>query len=104
MSSFDALWSELEPLGRHPGTGGYRRYAYDSAELDCREWFTAAAQTRGLDLETDRNGNIWAWWVPSLPPWPRPIPPCWHACSYLPTTARQCYKKAAKCCRPFNRA
>ena len=65
MSSFDALWSELEPLGRHPGTGGYRRYAYDSAELDCREWFTAAAQTRGLDLETDRNGNIWAWWVPA---------------------------------------
>src|SRR5207247_6925240 len=30
--------------------------------LACREWFTAAAQARGLPVETDRNGNLWAWW------------------------------------------
>jgi len=29
-----------------------------------REWFTAAAQDRGLDVQADRNGNLWAWWIP----------------------------------------
>ena len=62
--TFDALWAELEPLGRYAATGGYRRFAYDSAELACREWFVAACEDRGLDVETDRNGNIWAWWIP----------------------------------------
>jgi N-carbamoyl-L-amino-acid hydrolase len=64
MNSFDALWSELAPIGRHAPTGGYRRYAFDPAELDCREWFVATAGARGLDVETDRNTNLWAWWVP----------------------------------------
>ena len=64
MDAFDGLWSELAPIGRHPGTGGYRRFAFDPAELACREWFVATAQARGLDVETDRNSNIWAWWVP----------------------------------------
>ncbi len=65
MTTFDALWAELEPIGRHAGTGGYRRYAFDAAELECREWFVSTAQHRGLDVETDRNGNLWAWWVPA---------------------------------------
>jgi N-carbamoyl-L-amino-acid hydrolase len=64
MNSFDALWSQLAPIGRNAATGGYRRYAFDTAELDCREWFVATAQARGLDVETDRNTNLWAWWVP----------------------------------------
>ncbi len=64
MNSFDALWSELAPIGRHASTRGYRRFAFDSAELDCREWFVATARARGLDVETDRNTNLWAWWVP----------------------------------------
>jgi N-carbamoyl-L-amino-acid hydrolase len=64
MNSFDGLWSELAPIGRHPSTGGYRRFAFDVAELECREWFVATARARGLDVETDRNSNIWAWWVP----------------------------------------
>jgi N-carbamoyl-L-amino-acid hydrolase len=63
MTTFDTLWAELEPIGRDATTGGYRRYAFDTAELDCREWFVATAGARGLDVETDRNGNIWAWWV-----------------------------------------
>ena len=62
--TFDALWSELAPLGRHGATGGYRRFAYNDAELECREWFVGASRQRGLDVETDRNGNIWAWWIP----------------------------------------
>lgn len=63
-SSFDALWSELAPIGRDASSGGYRRYAYDDAELNCREWFVSSARSRGLDVEVDRNGNLWAWWIP----------------------------------------
>jgi N-carbamoyl-L-amino-acid hydrolase len=64
MSDFDRLWSELEPIGRDPATGGYRRFAYQPAELLCREWFTSTAADRGLQTDTDRNGNLWAWWFP----------------------------------------
>ena len=64
MDPFDALWAELEPIGRDATTGGYRRFAFDTAELECREWFVSTAQDRGLDVETDRNTNLWAWWVP----------------------------------------
>jgi len=64
MNSFDELWSELEPIGRSATTGGYRRFVFDTAELDCREWFVSTAQQRGLDVETDRNSNLWAWWLP----------------------------------------
>ena len=65
MTEFDTLWAELEPIGRFAATGGYRRYAYDTAELECREWFVSTATARGLDVEVDRNGNLWAWWIPS---------------------------------------
>ena len=65
MTEFDTLWAELEPIGRFAVTGGYRRYAYDTAELECREWFVSTATARGLDVEVDRNGNLWAWWIPS---------------------------------------
>ena len=65
MDSFDTLWAELEPIGRYAGTGGYRRYVLSPSELECREWFTSTAAARGLDVETDRNGNLWAWWVPA---------------------------------------
>jgi beta-ureidopropionase / N-carbamoyl-L-amino-acid hydrolase len=30
-----------------------------------RDWFTDAATERGLAVETDRNGNLWAWWLPT---------------------------------------
>jgi N-carbamoyl-L-amino-acid hydrolase len=60
--SFDASWSELEPIGRDASTGGYRRFAWTSSDLAMREWFAAAARARGLDLTVDRAGNQWAWW------------------------------------------
>ncbi len=60
--SFDALWSELEQVGRNPDTGGYRRFAWTPPDLVLREWFAAAAQARGLDVTLDRAGNQWAWW------------------------------------------
>jgi beta-ureidopropionase / N-carbamoyl-L-amino-acid hydrolase len=62
MSSFDRLWAELELVGRHPGSGGYRRFAWTREDAELREWFAAAAAARGLDVTTDRAGNQWAWW------------------------------------------
>ncbi|WP_245703699.1 allantoate amidohydrolase [Streptomyces lushanensis] len=59
--SFHEMWRDLAPLGRDPGSGGYRRYAWTAADTDCRAWFRAQAETRGLVHELDRNGNQWAW-------------------------------------------
>ncbi|MFE1906432.1 allantoate amidohydrolase [Streptomyces gardneri] len=42
-------------------SGGYRRYAWTAADADCRLWFRMQAEARRLDVETDRNGNQWAW-------------------------------------------
>ena len=67
--SFAELWDSLLPLGRDPGTGGYRRYSFTAADAACREWFCDHATQRSLRLQTDRNGNLWAHWdVPAA--WP----------------------------------
>ncbi|WP_406424976.1 allantoate amidohydrolase [Streptomyces sp. NBC_00873] len=55
------MWKELAPIGRHPESGGYRRYAWTGADADCRVWFREQAEARGLGYEVDRNGNQWAW-------------------------------------------
>ncbi|GGT25876.1 Zn-dependent hydrolase [Streptomyces chromofuscus] len=60
-ASFHAMWRELLPIGRHPGTRGYRRFAWTGADRECRDWFRAQAEARGLVHELDRNGNQWAW-------------------------------------------
>ncbi|MEU9857991.1 allantoate amidohydrolase [Streptomyces sp. NPDC047974] len=59
--SFHAMWRSLRPLGRSAASGGYRRYAWTGADADCRLWFRMQAEARRLDVETDRNGNQWAW-------------------------------------------
>ena len=61
-ATFAALWESLLPVGRDPGTGGYRRFSWTPADLDCRAWFEAAARDRQLRTGPDRNGNLWAWW------------------------------------------
>ena len=63
--SFAELWQQLEPIGRDPGTGGYRRYSWTQADAECRAWFTRQAGRLGLTVEQDRNGNLWAWWGPA---------------------------------------
>lgn len=60
--TFSRLWSELLPVGRHPSTGGYRRYAWTGEDATLREWFAGACRQRGLELVEDRIGNQWAWW------------------------------------------
>ncbi|GAB2514055.1 allantoate amidohydrolase [Nocardia heshunensis] len=61
---FDPLWAEIEAVGRDGGTGGYRRYAWSDADLTLREWFRGCAAARSMEVEEDRNGNLWAWWLP----------------------------------------
>ena len=56
------LLDRIMDVGRDRARGGYSRHAFDPAEAELREWFTAEAGWLGLDVETDRNGNIWAWW------------------------------------------
>ncbi|MEU8761924.1 allantoate amidohydrolase [Streptomyces sp. NPDC048659] len=55
------MWRSLRPIGRSDASGGYRRYAWTGADADCRLWFRMQAEARRLDVETDRNGNQWAW-------------------------------------------
>ncbi len=60
-ATFHAMWRSLLPIGRSDASGGYRRYAWTGADAECRLWFRAQAEARGLVTETDRNGNQWAW-------------------------------------------
>jgi beta-ureidopropionase / N-carbamoyl-L-amino-acid hydrolase len=62
VRSFDNLWASLLPIGRDLPTGGYRRFAWSAADREAREWFHQAAAARGMPVEVDRNGNLWAWW------------------------------------------
>ncbi|MGW0734739.1 allantoate amidohydrolase [Streptomyces sp. NPDC002851] len=62
------LLAEIADVGIDMRRGGYSRPVYSTAELDLREWFISHATKRGLDVETDRNGLIWAWWNPTGAP------------------------------------
>lgn len=64
MTAFDSLWTEILDVGRDGDAGGYRRFAWSNADATLREWFVGAASARGMDVEEDRNGNLWAWWLP----------------------------------------
>lgn len=57
-----ALLADLAAVGADKVRGGYSRHVFDPADLESRAWFVAEAGRRGLDVEVDRNGNIWAWW------------------------------------------
>jgi len=62
VSTFAALWDSLLPIGRDPATGGYRRFCWTPAELECRAWFETHAAERQLRVAADGNGNLFAWW------------------------------------------
>ena len=66
MRCFDSLWASILDVGLDPTTRGYRRFVWGDADLTLREWFTGEAARRGLDVEEDRNGNLWAWWLPAV--------------------------------------
>ncbi|MFG1795992.1 allantoate amidohydrolase [Nocardia sp. NPDC049149] len=54
--------NEIAGVGRDSRRGGYSRHVYDYADFEMRDWFIDQALHSGLDVNTDRNGNIWAWW------------------------------------------
>ncbi len=60
--SATGLLAEIADVGRDPVRGGYSRHLATAPESDLRDWFAEQAGRRGLDVETDRNGNTWAWW------------------------------------------
>lgn len=62
METVTQLLDSIKDVGRDPVRGGYSRPVYSTAELDLRGWFIEQALRRGLEVETDRNGIIWAWW------------------------------------------
>ena len=53
---------EIAGTGRDAHRGGYSRHLWQGADLELRAWFTERAERLGLLVETDRNGNLWAWW------------------------------------------
>jgi N-carbamoyl-L-amino-acid hydrolase len=57
-----SMLRDLAEVGRDARRGGYSRPVYSPAELELREWFAAEARRLHLDVETDRNGIMWAWW------------------------------------------
>jgi N-carbamoyl-L-amino-acid hydrolase len=61
------LLDEIGDVGRDPKRGGYSRHAFDAPEQELRAWFGERALGLGLDIDTDFNGNIWAWWGPPGP-------------------------------------
>lgn len=56
------LLAQFGDVGVDRKRGGYSRHVFDDAERQLREWFCEQAVRRGLSVESDRNGNIWAWW------------------------------------------
>ncbi|UKA62373.1 allantoate amidohydrolase [Arthrobacter sp. FW306-04-A] len=62
METVNQLLDSIKDVGRDAVRGGYSRAVYSTPELDLRQWFIEQAQRRRLDVETDRNGVIWAWW------------------------------------------
>lgn len=60
-ASVAGLLGEIADVGRDATRGGWSRFVYADAELTLREWFVEQAQRRSLEVETDRNGAIWAW-------------------------------------------
>ena len=62
MDTVSSLLGSIADVGRDTRRGGYTRPVFSPPELTLREWFVQEAQRRGLAVETDRNGILWAWW------------------------------------------
>ena len=63
-ADFEQMWADLAPVGRSASSGGYFRQPFASAERECVTWFLEQAAARDLDVESDGNGNLVAWWRP----------------------------------------
>ena len=64
---FEACFGGLAAIGRDPG-GGWTRLAWTEEDRAARSWFRSEAGARGLTVEQDRAGNLWAWWGEAAAP------------------------------------
>ncbi|GAA1120689.1 allantoate amidohydrolase [Arthrobacter flavus] len=62
MNTVGEMLESISGVGLDSHRGGYSRPVFSSAELELRDWFTAEASRRGLEVSTDRNGIMWGWW------------------------------------------
>src|SRR5512132_3534759 len=60
---FEACFGGLAAIGRDPA-GGWTRLAWTDEDRQARAWFEAEAADRGLTVDQDPAGNLWAWWGP----------------------------------------
>lgn len=58
---FEACFGGLAAIGRDPA-GGWTRLAWTDDDRAARAWFESEAAARGLTVEQDPAGNLWAWW------------------------------------------
>jgi len=71
-AAFEGCFGGLAAIGRDPG-GGWTRLAWTEEDRAARAWFEAEAADRGLEVERDSAGNLWAWWRgPDAPADPAP--------------------------------
>jgi beta-ureidopropionase / N-carbamoyl-L-amino-acid hydrolase len=61
---FEACFGGLAAIGRDP-TGGWTRLAWTDEDRAARSWFESEATARGLTVDQDPAGNLWAWWPAS---------------------------------------
>ncbi len=62
LNTVTGLMGQISETGRDALRGGYTRPVYSHAEIELRQWFMEQAQSRGLSVEQDGNGALWAWW------------------------------------------
>jgi len=58
---FEACFGGLAAIGQDPA-GGWTRLAWTDEDRAARSWFSSEASARGLAVEQDPAGNLWAWW------------------------------------------
>jgi beta-ureidopropionase / N-carbamoyl-L-amino-acid hydrolase len=58
---FEACFGGLAAIGRDPA-GGWTRLAWTEEDGAARSWFGSEASARGLTVDRDPAGNLWAWW------------------------------------------
>jgi beta-ureidopropionase / N-carbamoyl-L-amino-acid hydrolase len=59
---FEACFGGLAAIGQDPA-GGWTRLAWTDEDRAARSWFESEAGARGLAVEQDPAGNLWAWWT-----------------------------------------
>jgi N-carbamoyl-L-amino-acid hydrolase len=62
---FEACFGRLAEIGRDPA-GGWTRLAWTDEDRAARAWFRSEATARGLTVDQDPAGNLWAWWGEGL--------------------------------------